>query len=384
MQRKRSPHSGFITRHSRRCPSLAGSACSCRPSYQARIWSARDGKRITKTFPTLAAAKAWRVDAVVAIRKGTMRAPTNLTLGEAADAWLAGATEGSIRNRSGDRYKPSAARGYEQALRLRVLPELGRLRIAAITRNDLQDLADRLVASGIKASTVRNTFLPVRAIYGRAVKRGEVALNPTLGLDLPAVRGTRERIASPVEAAALLVALPEAERALWATALYAGLRAGELQALAWDDVDLNACLIRVERGWDPKVGPIEPKSRAGKRRVPIPGVLRGLLLEHRLRQGNPTGLVFGRSTVRPFNPRTAAERAQRAWRAADLAPIGLHECRHTYASLMIAAGANAKALTTFMGHASVTVTYDRYGHLMPGSRDESAALLDAYLARSAG
>jgi integrase len=56
--------------------------------------------------------------------------------------------------------------------------------------------------------------------------------------------------------------------------------------------------------------------------------------------------------------------------------------RHTFASLMIAAGVNAKALATYMGHASVTITYDRYGHLMPGNEDEAAGLLDAYLERA--
>ena len=57
-----------------------------------------------------------------------------------------------------------------------------------------------------------------------------------------------------------------------------------------------------------------------------------------------------------------------------------HECRHTYASLMIAAGVNAKALSTYMGHANISITLDRYGHLMPGTEDEAAGLLDAYLA----
>ena len=58
----------------------------------------------------------------------------------------------------------------------------------------------------------------------------------------------------------------------------------------------------------------------------------------------------------------------------------LHECRHTYASMMIAAGVNAKALSTFMGHANISITFDRYGHLMPGSEGEAAGLLDSYLA----
>jgi integrase len=65
-----------------------------------------------------------------------------------------------------------------------------------------------------------------------------------------------------------------------------------------------------------------------------------------------------------------------------LQPIDLHSCRHSYASLMIAAGANAKAISTYMGHSSITITYDRYGHLMPGNEDEAAALLDRLLERA--
>jgi integrase len=81
--------------------------------------------------------------------------------------------------------------------------------------------------------------------------------------------------------------------------------------------------------------------------------------------------------------RRAAERARAAWEKKGVAPLTLHEARHTYASLMIAADANPKALSRWMGHANIGVTFDLYGHLMPGSEAEGAALLDDYLARSA-
>ena len=67
---------------------------------------------------------------------------------------------------------------------------------------------------------------------------------------------------------------------------------------------------------------------------------------------------------------------------AKLRPITLHECRHTFASLMIAAEVNAKALSTYMGHANIGITLDRYGHLMPGNEGEDADLLDSYLERA--
>ena len=70
--------------------------------------------------------------------------------------------------------------------------------------------------------------------------------------------------------------------------------------------------------------------------------------------------------------------------AANVEAPTLHECRHGYASLMIAAGVNVKALSTFMGHANIRITLDQYGHLLPGAEDEAAGLLDAFLARQLG
>src|SRR5436309_12183064 len=102
------------------------------------------------------------------------------------------------------------------SLRTRVLPELGAARLCAITRVDVQDLADRLQAEGLDPSTIRNTLMPVRAIFRRAVSRGEVAVNPTGGLELPAVRGRRDRVAPPDEARKLIAAVPEHDRAIWA------------------------------------------------------------------------------------------------------------------------------------------------------------------------
>ena len=75
-------------------------------------------------------------------------------------------------------------------------------------------------------------------------------------------------------------------------------------------------------------------------------------------------------------------RAANLWRNAGLPTITLHAARHTYASFMIAAGVNAKTLSTFMGHANIGITLDLYGHLFPGAEDEAAGLLDTYLSRT--
>jgi integrase len=300
-----------------------------------------------------------------------------------------------IRTRSGDTYKPGAIRAYEKSMRLRVLPRLGARKISDIGRNDLQDIVDDLLAKGLNASTIAGTMLPVRAMYRRAVARGEVAINPTSGLAVPAARGGRDRIATPEECAGLLAAMVS-DRALWATAMYGGLRRGELMALRVEDVDLGAGVIHVRQGWDVVEGEIATKS-GEDRRVPIAAVLRDYIDEHLLGLAWKDGLVFGSTAASPFKLTATARRAVKAWEVenkrrvasakegeevAMLAPITLHECRHTFASLMIAAGVNAKALSTYMGHAKISITLDRYGHLMPGNEKEAAGMLDTYLERS--
>jgi integrase len=386
MARARRKLTGIRERHARSCPAGANpeARCLCAPSYEASVYARRDGQKIRKSFASIAEARRWRTAMQKLSDDGGLRAPPALCLEDAASAWLEGAARGAIRTRSGDLYKPSALRGYEQAFRLRICPAVGAHKLGEITRSDLQRLVARWQEQGLSPSSIRNTVNALRALYRSAdvITDGTIVANPTHGLRLPAVRGRRERIAAPDEASRLLVALPEGDRPLWATALYAGLRLGELRALDWKAIDLAAGTISVERSYDPKAGFVEPKSRAGVRRVPVASVLRELLITHKLTSGTRGGLTFGRAEGRPFEPRTVARRARRAWEAGGLEPIGLHECRHTCASYFIAAGVNAKTLSVFLGHASVTITLDRYGHLFPGSEAEAAGLLDAYLARA--
>jgi integrase len=368
-----------VLRHGTGCESREGGGCSCEPGFQAQVWSPRDSKTIRKTFRSLSDARAWRAEAQTALRRGTLRAPTRTTLTQAAEEWLSAAGRGLIRTRSGDPYKPSALRSYEQLLRTHVLAHLGSTRLSAVSRAAIQDLIDRMVANGAVASTTRNAVLPLRAIYRRAISRTDVLVNPTEGLALPAVRTSRTRVARADEAEQLIAAVPAGDQAIWATALYAGLRLGELKALHWQDVDLAAGIIHVHRSWDRHTGPIAPKAEPAPAKYGSANPSASDLAKHRLAHHHPhSKLVFARANAQSFT-QAITNRARKAWNNARLQPIGLHECRHTYASYMIAAGINAKALSTYMGHSSITTTLARYGHLMPGNERQAAAMLTTYL-----
>lgn len=313
---------GIRKLHSKGCASRGHGRCNCGAGWEASVFSKRDGKKIRKTFSSKAEAKTWRADANTRLSKGGLRAPKPTTIQQAWEQWYEGAREGTIRNRSGYPFKPSALRAYEGAMRREVLPQLGSVRLSELRRGDLQEFADSLLSRGLSPSAVQVTLLPLRALYRQALARDELAVNPCTGLHLPAVRGRRERYATPEEAESLIAAVPQEDRAIWATAMYGGLRLGELRALRVEDVDLAGGVISVERGWDPAEGPIELKSRAGRRKVPIAAILRDYLAEHVARSGRRgADLIFGNTPEIPFTANMLQRRADMAWRSLTLERI---------------------------------------------------------------
>jgi integrase len=211
------------------------------------------------------------------------------------------------------------------------------------------------------------------------VVRGEATINPAQNVLKPAVRTAPKGIVSVEQAKAMMAALDSQDRPLWATAFFAGLRRSELIGLRWEDVDLAGGTIHVRRGWDMVEGEVAPKSLKGKRKIPMAAVLRDHLDEHRVQAGGNGRVFASQAWVEKAN-----NRARKVWEDAELPVLTLHVARHTYASMMIAAGVNAKALSTYMGHANIAVTFDLYGHLMPGAESEAVELFDTYLAREAG
>ncbi|PZS25822.1 MAG: hypothetical protein DLM61_19360, partial [Pseudonocardiales bacterium] len=140
---------GIETRHARGCRARGGGRCSCTPTYQAHVFDKRSGRRIRRTFARQAEAKTWRQDALIALRSGTLRPPSPITVREAARTLNDGMGAGAILDRSGKPYKPSTCRSYEDALDTYIVPRLGELRLAEVQRRDVQDLVEDLRAAGL-------------------------------------------------------------------------------------------------------------------------------------------------------------------------------------------------------------------------------------------
>jgi integrase len=209
----------------------------------------------------------------------------------------------------------------------------------------------------------------------------EVVANPCSGLRQPAVRGRRDRIASPPEAAQPSPSYRSVIARCWYRHVRRPVpwrtprpRVARHRPAGWEDPRGTFLGLRLAAGRRPEV-------EGSTRTVPIASKLKTILAEHRLATGRAEGLVLG-GGGRPMRPQALSDRCTTAWEDAKLDRITLHEARHSYASLMIATGVNAKVLSTYMGHANISITLDRYGHLMPGNEGEAAVLLDGYLSAS--
>ncbi|MDO8213540.1 site-specific integrase [Conexibacter sp. CPCC 206217] len=337
------------------------------------------------------------------VRRGGLRAATEVTFEQYAERMIAGIEDGSWRTRSGRAYAPATGRSYVGDLRNYWIPSrLRSKRLSAIRRQHVQAVVDELTAE-FEPKSVRNKVAPVQRLFKKAVRDGLAHVNPTADLELPGGGGRRDRIVTPAEGWELVKALPVEEQALWAVTLTTGLRRGELRALRWSDVDDLAsrdARVHVRRSWDDVTGAKATKTESGRRSVPLIGPVRVMLAAHKLRTGRRgDDLVFGRQPEAPFTPSTVRNRALAAWEAENarrrltaeeegrelrpdelLVPIGLHELRHCAASYLIKAGVKSVALSSYMGHRSTRTTEDVYGHLMPDDHIETAAKLEALFA----
>jgi integrase len=373
---------GIRLRHARACKKHP---CTCDPAYEAVV-RGRDGRKLRKSFRRLSDAVTWRDSTRIGVRNRTVITPTTVTFRGYAEQWLDGARMGINLTRDLSAYKPSTVRAYSKHIK-RIYPAVGSIRLSDVELQHLQDAANQLTASGLSASSVRNTFDPVRKIFARAVREKLIAINPTAGLELKAPDGRRDWVDSPGRVSRALSALSERERGIWTVAFYAGLRAGEIQALRCSDVDYERGVLRVERSWDRKAGPIKPKSRAGVRRVPMSMLVRRELRDLQLRSGRRGDeLVFGRTPEIAFTQQSLHRWTKAAWLEAGLtaewatdgmAPPGLHDARHhclTHWGRVWDIGRLHQA----SGHSDIRQT-QRYLHVPPDRDAEDAARLDAYL-----
>jgi integrase len=387
---QRTKYPGIYVRHGRvrdrngdnvPCPGETGGRCRCRRAYRVRYRDDAGKPKWSAVMYSEAEARNWQTDR----RRGAGMRTTEETFRELWERWLRAARSGAIAKRGGESYAARTLDLYEANMERDVLRAYGGRPAASLTAQDWQLLIDALHRGDDRDHPLaRNSLQVIMAALGAVYRwacaptRRHLPANTVRGLEMPARdEQERDRIAPPAEAGQLLDAVASDDKCFdcdvldFALALYAGLRNCEREPLDWEWIDFDRRRIRVRKS----------KTKAGVRTVPIIEALGPILRREWRRQGEPTR---GRVVRGPNGGAVAYEkqsrRVRKAWTDAGLEPIRPHECRHTFASYLIASGLNAKAVTVLLGHSSIQITFDRYGHLFPGHEDEAADLLNAYIA----
>lgn len=341
---------------------------------QGRGWVARytgpDGRERSKAFERKADAEAWITGQEGRKLRGEWIDPS---LGKRTfSAWV-GEWERSIVD-----LRDSTLSRDLGVVRNHLSPRFGPLPLSRITLTDAQAFVAELQTAGrLAPASVRKVGAILSKIMSEAARAGYIAGSPCRGLRLPP-EGQREMVfitAEEVEGLADAMR-PDHYRPLVFTAAYAGLRWGELAGLRIDRLDPLRRTIRVEEQLTEVSGamrPGPPKTAAGRRTVRLPRFLADMLGEH-LSAGavQRTGLVFPSVEGTPMR---SSNFRRRVWLPA-LRRVGLvlrfHDLRHTAVAFAIAQGGHPKAIQERMGHSSINVTLDRYGHLFPALDEQIA------------
>jgi integrase len=257
-------------------------------------------------------------------------------------------------------------------VRVHLVPHFGAMALSKIARTTVTGFIGGMLAGGDHApATVRKIGQVLSKVMRGAVDAGLIAKSPCDGIRLPA-EGRREMaFLTPQQVGELARAVGPDWEALILTAAYTGLRWGELAGLRSERLNTHRSTITVVEQLTELSGQLawaEPKTAAGRRTVSLPGALTELLAARLDRlEVETSGLVFPTPLGEPLR---RSNFARRVWapavRSLGLDGLRFHDLRHTAVAMAIAQGAHPKTIQQRMGHSSVTVTLDRYGHLYDG------------------
>ena len=319
---------------------------------------------------------------------GRLPAPERERVGDFLSRWLEDTARHSVR--------ATTYRGYEVVLRLHIVPEIGHLKLARLTADDLDGLYSRLLDKGLSPKYVRLVHAILHRALAHALKRGALAVNVASTVSAPSAPRKEFRTLSAEEAGRLLAeARSDRLYALYVLALTCGLRQAELLGLRWADVDLDGAVLHVRQQVYRLQGAwvfSEPKTAAGRRTISLSGRAVEALRERRRGQNaerlraqdwEDLDLVFANRRGRPTE--RANLQRQSFWpllERAGLPRVRFHDLRHACASMLLAQNVNPKIVQEMLGHSSIAVTMDTYSHAMPSLQADAVAKMDRLFAAS--
>jgi integrase len=293
----------------------------------------------------------------------------------------------------GHRVRPQTHAGYENNVRLHIVPRIGAKKLGRLTVRDVRIMADDMRDSGMSPRMVQWVHSTLRAALQHAFAEDLVTRNVARGVRIE----TPEKVTTiepfTVDEAREFLRKIRGHRlyALWVTVLVLGLRRSEACGLHWSDVDLDKGTLRITRGLQRTGGALRElptKTRRSRRTVPLPTVVVQALRAHRDRQGKErantphwqdTPYVFTSRVGTPLEPRTVTRTFHALCDRHGLRRVRLHDLRHTCVSLLLALGVSPRIVMEIVGHSAIEMTMNVYAHVSLDNQRAALDLLNAQL-----
>jgi integrase len=326
--------------------------------------------------------------AMEAASKGLLRQPSRLTVGGFLERWL----EESVKLR----VRPLTYSGYAINVRRHIIPALGDIRLDRLSSEQVQTFLNRKLEDGLSSKTVTYIRQVLRTSLDQGLRWNLISRN--VATLVPAPRKERKAIRplQPHEIGKFLDAVAGRRlEALFVTTLALGLRRGEVLGLQWEDIDIRAGRLRVQRQllrFGGRLQLVEPKTDGARRVLDLPQSVVKTLTEHQRRQvierleagahWDERGLVFPTSVGTPLDPRSLLRDFRQVMRKGRLPAIRFHDLRHTCATMLLVQGVPARVVMEILGHSEISLTMNTYSHVIPGLRKDAAARMEDLLVRA--
>jgi integrase len=353
-------------------------------SAQYVVYTSEGRKRKTLYGKTRAEVARKLAKAISNREDGLVFDAGSLTVTRYLDRWLTDSVKGTVRL--------TTYQGYERICRLHIKPSLGRVRLKDLTAAHVRGLYRERLKAGLAPRMVQLIHVTLHKALKQAVMDGLIPRNVTEAVKPPQPEKKEIKPLSSEQARALLRAAKEERlEALYMLAITTGMRQGELLALKWEDVNLEAGTLQVRRTLCTATGGGftfgAPKTAKSRRSIKLPDIAisslrrhRKAQLEEKMRLGElfaDQGLVFTSRVGTPISRQDLITRSFKPLlKRAGLPDIRFHDLRHTCATLLLGKGVHAKLVQELLGHATISITLDTYSHVLPGMGDAAAGAMD--------
>ena len=361
--------------------------------WEGRAVVGYDDKGLPKTKNVLAKTKhecqeklSKLLEEVGGARSEKIRA--DMPFGEWMDFWYQNYIKPGLR--------PTTQSTYESSIYLHIIPQLGKVPLCQLTQKDLQQfyaylkkegrlVRTELYGTGLSDRMVRMCHAKCRAALDQAVQENLIRTNPAAGCKLPPRRGREMQVLSPGELRRfLLQAKADGSFELFLLDLCTGLRRGELMALQWSDLDLDAGTLTVSKQVYAVNGKMQlnvPKTRASVRKLVLPPAVVEVFREYQKTADSRWLFPSPVKEDAPLTPGEAARRLHGILERAGCKQVRFHDLRHTFATMALGSGMDVKTLSSMLGHVSAATTLDIYTHITNPMRSEAAAKIDQRIAK---